>query len=299
MNEIAEVHAVADPIYELVQALNDSGVAWCYWKSRNRLSMALSGSSDLDLLVARKDHALLARLLGECDFKLFPSAHFRDDPCVASFLGFDETSGRLLHVHVHFFPVLGHALLKNYRLPWTVTILSNIVMHPTLPVRMLDPATEALLLFLRRCMDVSAADPVALYNWRDMTARLAAAQEALRCEVDRASLLAQATQLLDEDLANDITAEFFAPARRIPAKLRRRVRRALAPWRRYNTAEALFRAGVRAMALAWDTINRSVLHAPRPMRRRPFPSGLVIAVLGVRWQWQNNHHAHCPSMARG
>src|ERR1700720_1393955 len=104
MNEVAEVLAIAGPIYELVQALNDRDAAWCYWKSRTRLNAALSGSSDLDLLVAREDHLLLTRTLNECGFKLFPSAHFRDDPCVASFLGFDETSGRLLHVHVHFFP---------------------------------------------------------------------------------------------------------------------------------------------------------------------------------------------------
>ena len=200
---------------------------------------------------------------------------------MASFLGFDEASGRLLHVHVHFFAVLGQALLKNYRLPWTAAILSRAEMHPTLPVRMLDPATEALLVFLRRCVDISATDPVAMRNWRDMTARLAFAQEALRRGVDRATLHARAVQFLGEALADDITAEFFAPARRIPAALRREVRRALAPWRRYNTAEALLRAGGRAVVMTCDMINRCVLHGPRPMRRRPFPSGLVVAVLGV------------------
>ncbi len=281
MNEITEVHGVAEPLLELVNALNERGVAWCYWKSRHRLNAALSGGSDLDLLVAREDHALLARTLGECGFKLFLASPLRDDPGVASYLGFDDASGLLLHVHVHFSPVLGDALLKNYRLPWTAAILSGAVMHPTLPVRMLDPATEALLLVLRRCLDISGTDPVALRNWREARARLAAAQEALRRDVDRIALHARAAQFLGEDLAGAITAEFFGPARPIPLGLRRMIRRALAPLRRYNTAEALLRAGARAAALAWETVNRRVLHAPRPMRRRPFPGGLVIAVLGV------------------
>ena len=281
MNEITELHAIADPLYDLLHALNDCGVAWCYWKSRDRLNAALSGRSDLDLLVAQQDHALLQRTLGETGFKLFPAAHLRDDPCVTSFLGFDEVSGRLLHVHVHFFPVMGHALSKNYRLPWTKSILSRAVMHPTLPVRILDPSTEALLLLLRRGLDVSMTDPVALHNWRDKTARLATAQDALRRDLDRIDLHARAAELLGEDLAGAITAECFAPARSIPDKLRRQIRRALVPWRRYNAGEALFRAGVRAAGLAWDTINRRFLHTPRPMRRRPFGGGLVIAMLGV------------------
>ncbi|MEA2731033.1 MAG: hypothetical protein QOF70_5508 [Acetobacteraceae bacterium] len=281
MNEISEPHAIAEPLYELVQALNECGVAWCYWKSRRHLNAALSGRSDLDLLAIQADHALLQRTLMECGFKLFPSAHFRDDPGVASFLGFDEASGRLLHVHVHFVIVMGHALLKNYRLPWARSILSRAVPHPTLPIRMPDPATEALLLLLRRSLDVSKADPVALHNWREKTARLAAAQEALRRDVDRAALHARAIELLGEDLAEPVTAEFFAPARPVPAALGRKIRRTLAPWRRYNAAEALLRASGRAAALAWDTVNTRFLHAPRPMRRRPFAGGLVIAMLGV------------------
>jgi hypothetical protein len=281
MNEITEPHVIAEPLYELVHALNDSGVEWCYWKSRRHLNAALSGGSDLDLLVIPADHALLQRTLVECGFKLFPSAHFRDDPCVTSFLGFDEASGRLLHVHVHFVIVIGHALLKNYRLPWARSILSRAVLHPTLPIRMLDPATEALLLLLRRSLDVSKADPVALHNWREKTARLAAAHEALRNDVDRIALHARAIEFLGEDLAEPITAEFFVRARPVPAALRRKIRRTLAPWRRYNAAEALFRGSARAAALAWDTINRRFLHAPRPMRRRPFAGGLVIAMLGV------------------
>ncbi|WP_428493616.1 hypothetical protein [Rhodopila sp.] len=281
MNQITELHPIADPLAELAHALNDCGVAWCYWKSRHRLNAALSGRSDLDLLVAQQDQALLQRTLGECGFKLFPSAQLRDDPCFTSFLGFDEASGRLLHVHVHFFPVMGHALSKNYRLPWTRSILSRAMVHPTLPIRLLDPPTEALLLLLRRCLDVSITDPVALHNWRDKTARLAAAQDALRRDLDRNELHARATEFLGENLAVAITAECLAPARRIPVKLRWQIRRALAPWRRYNAGEALFRAGIRAAGLAWDTINRRFLQAPRPMRRRPFAGGLVIAMLGV------------------
>jgi hypothetical protein len=281
MNEIADASGAVDPLRELIQTLNDRGVAWCYWKSRSRLSEALSGSSDLDVLVAREDHALLARILEECGFKLFPSGRFRDDPCMASFFGLDESSGRLQHVHVHFCPVFGHALSKNYRLPWTAAILSHAVMHPTLPARVPDPATETLLVFLRRCLDISATDPVARYNWRKMTARLAAAQAVLRRDVDGATLRARASELLGEDVADDIVTEFLGPARRIPPSLRRRIHRTLAPWRRYNTVEALLRAGARAAVAGWDIINRRFLHAPRPMRRRPFPGGLVVAVLGV------------------
>jgi hypothetical protein len=90
------------------------------------------------------------------------------------------------------------------------------------------------------------------------------AHEALRSDVDRTALHARAIEFLGKDLAEPITAEFFTPERPVPAALRRKIHRTLAPWRRYNAAEALFRGNGRAAALAWDTINRRFLTRQGP-----------------------------------
>jgi hypothetical protein len=60
-----------------------------------------------------------------------------------SFLGYEEPSGRIVNLHLTFRLVADNSLLKNYRLPSEEAILT--VPHPLLPIRMLDPANEALL----------------------------------------------------------------------------------------------------------------------------------------------------------
>lgn len=75
----------------------------------------MAGLTDLDLLVARgdKDHAI--KLRAGHGFKHWPDVAWRDHPAVMSFLGYDETRDFIHHVHVRL--VIGHSLLKNFRIP--------------------------------------------------------------------------------------------------------------------------------------------------------------------------------------
>ena len=103
----------------LLKCFGDRGVGYCYWKSGRRAGAILAGASDLDLLVAQasRQQAEKAALL-DCGFKSFTAVAYRDHPSVFSYLGYDEESGRICHVHLHTRLVLGSALLKNWRLPW-------------------------------------------------------------------------------------------------------------------------------------------------------------------------------------
>src|SRR6266566_4526413 len=75
-------------------------ISYCYWKSGKRIQSVLAGEGDLDLLIARRDqHRAQAILLGH-GFKLFPSVAMRDHPSILSYLGNDEPSGRLIHLHL-------------------------------------------------------------------------------------------------------------------------------------------------------------------------------------------------------
>ena len=280
-DEPAFAHAASDRLFQLLESLRQHEVGWCYFKSSRRVGAALAGETDLDLLVAPMDHARLQQVLLNCGFKPFPAAACRADPSIASFLGFDETIGKLLHVHLHFCLVLGSALLKNYQLPWTGQILSAAEAHPSLPVRMLDPATEALLLVLRCSVELRRSDPVLWRNWRAAGAKFTLDQEALRRRVDRDALRRRAETLLGPGLADAVTAGFFDRPQGLPPGLLRRVRRHLSVYRRYSPLEASLRCAVRVAYWTMGGLNTRLLHAPRPWSRRPFPGGLVIAVIGV------------------
>src|SRR5689334_8004074 len=144
-------------------------ISYCYWKSRRRLNDVLAGAGDLDLLVARADQHRVLMILSQWDFKLFPSVGDRDHPAILSFLGYDQGSGQLIHIHLHFRLIIGERLLKNYRIPWEEVLLNRAILHPTLRIRILESTSEAVLLVVRACLELKRLDLQTLCAWQATT----------------------------------------------------------------------------------------------------------------------------------
>jgi hypothetical protein len=258
------------------------GVSYCYWRSSRRVQAALTGGTDLDLLIGRQHQHCAERLLLERGYKLFPSVAGRDHPAVSSFLGYDEPSGLIIHLHLHFRLVVGVKLLKNHRLPWEEAILARAVFHPTLPLRMLDPEDEALLCAMRAALELRRMDPVALRSWRTTEEKFALDRRELAARVDRAKLRDRAAELLNEGAA-DMIVDTFCGGRALESRrrLRRRLRKDLAAHRSYNALEAQLRSSWRAVLWVAGEFNKRFLHLPRPWSRRAPGGGCVVAVVGV------------------
>jgi thymidylate kinase len=96
--------------------LEESGIAYCHWKSNAAIDRSASGDNDLDLLVQREDVRRFTELLSGLGFV---RAHKRGEtiPGIESFYGFDAEADRLVHVHAHYQLILGDDRTKNYRLP--------------------------------------------------------------------------------------------------------------------------------------------------------------------------------------
>jgi thymidylate kinase len=247
-----------------------------------RVHAALSGESDLDLLIAREDQHRAQAILLEQGFKLFRDVANRDHPAVSSYLGYDEPSGRIVHLHLHFRLVVGEKLLKNYRLPYEAVILSRAVLHPTLPIRVLDPANEALLLVARAALESRLMDPVALRHWAATKQKFELDRAALAARLDRITLRNRASEAFTNDLADMVVdAVFCGRPYKHQADRRRRIRRELAAHRAYNAVEARVRSWTRAVLWAAGGFNKRIFHVPRPWSRRTPGGGCVAAVIGV------------------
>jgi hypothetical protein len=257
-------------------------ISYCYWKSSRTVDAVLAGEGDLDLLIAREDQHRCQAILLARGLKLFPMVASRDHPAMLSFLGLDDLTGRLVHIHLHFRLVAGERLLKNYSLPWQEVILARAIRHPDYPIRILDPASEALLLVIRSALELRRRDPVTLRHWAATTEKFASDRAALAGKVERRGLHDLAAQLLGEDLALRLVAAFFGdePLHRQRA-LRRDLAHSLAPYRTYNAIEARLRATIRAGLWAAGGLNRQHVHWPRPSARRAPGGGSVIAIIGV------------------
>ncbi|SFO66646.1 Thymidylate kinase [Mesorhizobium sp. NFR06] len=273
---------VLDTLLMALSALRQSNVECCYWKSSRRFPAVLLGESDLDLLVARSDQHLAAQALLACGLKRFESVNCCGHPAVQSFLGYDEPSGRIIHLHLHYRLVVGEPLLRNYQLPWEQLILASAIPHPRLPIRVLDPASEALLLLVRASLELRRRDPLALRNWRATQKKFELDRLDLASRVDPRRLRDLAAKLVKHDLAEAIANALFDPQPlATQRRLRRHIRKDLAVYRTYNAIEVVLRGIGRAIHWTVGNLNKRFLHIPRPWSRRAPGGGMVVAVVGI------------------
>jgi hypothetical protein len=241
---------------------------------------ALTGLSDLDLLVARGDRERVIELLLGHGFKLLSSVSAHDEPVLMDLVGYDAPSGRIVHVHLHFRLMLGSSLLKIWRPPWHTAVVAHAVWHPSLPVRVLDAPTEAILLLARACVEFDPVDVVALRQWRAMAAKFATDRKALAPQLERNEVRRRAAELLGAAMAEPVADTVYRgdpPS----SDLRRRLRAQLAPYRNVGRLQGRLHLAARSLLFLCRSINKRFVHAPRPWSRRILGGGLVVAVLGV------------------
>ena len=274
--------AMPSGLAEVLDAFHLQRIAYCYWKSSRRLPAVLAGEGDIDLLVARGDLHCAQAVLVDRDFKLFPSVADRDHPAALSFLGYDERSGRLIHIHLHSQLIVGERLLRNYRIPWEEVLLSRAVFHPTLPIRILEPTSEAVLLVVRACLELGRLDPMTLSVWQATVGKFALDRAELATRIDRAALRAHTAELSTDELA-ELLADSFYDERPLESqvRLRRRVRKHCSAYRSYNAVEARMRSAWRSVLWVAGALNKRVLHTPRPWNRRTPGGGWLVAIIGV------------------
>ncbi|CUA87446.1 hypothetical protein Ga0061061_103333 [Chelatococcus sambhunathii] len=271
-----------DLVLDLLARFGQQQICYCYWKGTEKLAGALGGEGDLDLLVSRADHGRAQAILLSAGFKFFPSVKDREPVGVFTYLGFDEGHGRLVHVHLHTRLVSGGPLTRHWHLPWEEAVLARAVSHEHLPVRHLDPASEALLLLTRCCLECGGWDPVSLRRGRAQRAAFATARQGLRGKVSREDLYALAAALLPDDLAVAFSDALNGPLPDRHSPLGRAIRHHLADGARaYNGTESALRSAGRSMSWLLGRFNRDVVQLPRPWNRRPAAGGLVVALVGV------------------
>ena len=128
---------------------NDSGVIYCHWKSNEHLLEGLAGLTDLDVLVEKEQRDLASGILERNGYIRLSSQYGSRYPGVEDWIACDEEEGALIHIHLHYEIVTGHAGLKEFNLPWRELALSTRVLNEEYQVYMTDPNLEIVLLLTR------------------------------------------------------------------------------------------------------------------------------------------------------
>lgn len=124
--ELESSHPSLQAVTRLFEAMHLQGIRYCHWKSNLRLEKSLSGGTDLDLLVDRRQHLHFRQLLLSQGIKPLTAPAGQRFPAMEHYLGFDEARGKLFHLHVHYQLVLGEEFIKNFRIPLEEAFLSRV-----------------------------------------------------------------------------------------------------------------------------------------------------------------------------
>jgi thymidylate kinase len=287
-------------VAELFQVLNDREIRYCHWKSTHGLPRAMSGKTDLDILVDRGDSRRFKEVLYELDFKPFVSDPSKQFPAIEDYLGFDAPTGRLVHLHIHYRLVLGEQYVKNYYLPLEKPFLDHTTAR--WGVKVPAPELEIVVLTVRallkyRDQDV-ARDRLGVGGEGGIPPTILREFEYL---LEQTSMEAVGRALREHItfISPELVTTFLETIRTNPrdgqtlGRLRRQVQIELAPYQRYGwlRARAIYLRGMLTRQWPFDKIVRRI--APGlDKRKRPVTGGLTMAFVGADGAGKSTIIAH-------
>jgi len=259
------------------------GIEYCHWKSNEHLGPATRGETDLDVLVDRGDSGRVSQILAETGYKRFVAPAETEHPGIEDYLGFDDETGKLVHLHLHYRLVLGEKFLKGYRVPWEHLILSGRVLDPETGLYTSAPEAELLLLAVRGALKLRSRDRFGSRN-----SSPALGDDVLRefrwlaRRVDRERLRALALELLgpagEAALMELLEQGLTGPGLR---RFRGAIEPAMQPYRGFSPVEARALRWKREWLVRWNRLRRRFFSSQQALRLRSPRGGMVIAFLGA------------------
>ncbi len=268
----------------LFDRLHEANLPYCHWKSNEHLGAAMTGATDVDVLFDRAAIVPLTRILGDCGFKRFLVKPGRGYPGIEDYVGYDEATGTLTHVHVHYRLTLGEKFLKGHHLPWEERYLAGRLLDDGHQVYVADPHLELIVLVVRQAMKLRLRDRLLAATGRPffrggMLREFRWLVERVRSE----RVVELAAELLGPRAARLFPAMLAAgrPTTRQLGALRRAAEPAFREYGLYGAWSATARAWGREFAHVLGVVGR-VLHRAPVVSSRTLPQGgLTIAILGA------------------
>ena len=142
-------------------------VLYCHWKSNEHLEEGLDGNTDMDVLVSAEDKEKGRDILNNLSFlRCKPQYGGRYDN-VDDWIGYDEDTGKLIHIHLHYQIITGSDGMKEYTLPWTEECLETRIKNEKTNVYVANPNLEIITLFTRMALKASPVDFLKMKTIKD------------------------------------------------------------------------------------------------------------------------------------
>lgn len=131
------------------------------WKNNHELDLALSGNSDIDLLLHPSDTLIMFDLLNNYGFAEGRTKviHY---PSVFHFYCYDVQLEKLIHIHLYTKIITGESHTKNYHFPIESVFLERVLLDKR-GVPVLHPSDQLLIFLLRHYIKISCLPGLLLY----------------------------------------------------------------------------------------------------------------------------------------
>lgn len=270
-------------VRKLLDRLHQTGIEYCHWKSNQHVLEGMFGETDLDMLVAKDRLIEMTEALCQTGYKRFRAVASSGYPAVEDYLAMDQSTGKLVHVHLYYRLIVGEPHLKGYRLPWEPLVLSSRVFLPQHGIFTSCPELEMILLIVRAALKFRMRDRTMLLVGRPYPpSNMVREYLWLKERIDGNRLHEYAVQLVGEKPAaslNDILREGSLTFKGM-VNFRKTAMLLLRNYKSYGAFHRIVYRWKREANWALGVINKRYLHLPISFRRTPSGGGVVVALLG-------------------
>ena len=269
-------------VNRLIRKLHEENIVYCHWKSNEHLREGMFGTTDLDILVERNTCLTLARILSETGFKRFTPRPWGSYPAIEDYLSLDPTTGKLIHLHLHYQLTVGEKHLKGYRLPWEDLVLSNRQFNQKENIYVADPNAEMILLLVRAALKLRTRDRIFAWLGRPyFRGAMLKEFQWLKVRTQKEIAVETARGILGKKAAGLVGSMISGkPSLRWLHAFRKSTVDTLRLYRTYGKIEGILRRWLREFYWLLGAVNKRYLHTPVPFARTAINGGLVVALIG-------------------
>lgn len=242
---------------QLIEKLNSNEIKYCHWKSNSSLSQVLTGETDVDLLIHRKNGDSFRLIMSELEFR---PAGFQGDipfPAVEHYYALDDETGIFVHVHAYYRVITGESLSKNLHLPLEEMLLQNLREESYIPVPI--KSAELVIFTIRMMLKHTSLVELLMLSrdWKGVRRETEWLLEARQAD-DTLKLIAQWLPSVDVRFFSECIDALSAPAsllRRIG--LGRRLRAQLGVYARHSWWQSWLSGAKKFTLMAYGRLIRS------------------------------------------
>lgn len=270
-------------MYQLFNSFELNDIPYLHFKSNTNLSKSFEGRADFDVLVDKNRISDIERLIIEHHGKRHNPAHIGVYPGVDNWLVFDEESGKIYHLHLHYQLATGKHLVKDYIIPWDDLLFATRKKDPEFDIYITDPNLELLLLAFRNVLKSRFLDfakklfgcyklgKAMQLEWNDLSKKASPDEIKKFADIVCPDHSIAIIEILSK---KDLTSRDYL-------KLHRYVRRVMAVHRRYGCFEATLRSSIYKRITYFRKIWSRKMDGLSITKKTSLQGGLIIAFVGI------------------